>query len=248
MDRFTRVVIGFTIAILYPLLVFMIVSQVFPIKDSSSPNPPEIPSYAKCGDRYSRYGYDFSSSDPLLRNEGNYDKCVEKIDNEYGQKNKEYDEALNNHHDAKRKSESIRMIGMMTIAVITLVISYRIRSIEELSGGLVVGSSLVIVVTSLGLAITNWDSSMKLPINILLLVSFGILTTLIWFVDRKLPKKDIDKPTNGNQLREGEYAPSAPNNNTQGNIRNTQPTMTRLANNFEEHDDDHGNDDSDSTL
>lgn len=179
MDRTVKILLAIAITIIYPILV-----GVFSILLFQTIAQDEYPKAIYCTEIYDSYnsrGYS-NYKNSQYDYESNYDRQYKdsnnKIYNSYDECNKakEKNDKLIKSID-KKNSEKVFLSSLtaLLIGLVTLVGIYFFRSVKALAGGLLLGSSFIIVVTSSLISLDNpmtRNSGLNLVGGIAILVAF----------------------------------------------------------------------------
>lgn len=170
MDKTARIILGFAIAIIYPILMFLSVSQLVSKPASLNVEYPSYPNYSECG---SQTGF-------------RYESCRQAKEREYDKAQEEYLKTLE-ERNREQSNYTFRIAAiMLIIALLSIVGVYFLRDIRELTGGIGAGSAIVIAGAAITVAGTGWDSGNKALANALVLFSFCVSTGMLWFVDKNV--------------------------------------------------------------
>lgn len=174
MDKTARVLLSVGIGILFPLVVFFSVMTIIPSKE-----PAEYPRYPSCKEST----YD--------RNLGRYtdnDNCKTEM--------AKYDAAVKDHDQAQKDNEKLNVVRgqiALAIAVLTIVGVLFLKDQKEITGGLVFGSSLV-VIGAISTMLSGYENDQMTDMlnSILAILTFLVLTGVIYFTDQAFPSTEKD--------------------------------------------------------
>lgn len=225
MDKTTRIILGFAIAIIYPVLIVLTVTQIVPKPNITKPVYPTSSNYSECGSRYtSRYQYGQSDFDQELNytyDSRSYERCTESLRNEFNKKQEAYDKEVKENNIKHDKYEVTRFSVILIISLLSIIVSYFIRNIRELAGGIAMGSTVMITISTTAAAAIGWDLSSSVLINLLILVGFVVTVALLWLVE-----KNFDNPRNIVQKNNVELENIQVNNNSNILDVPTEQTIT----------------------
>lgn len=174
MDKTARVLLSVGIGILFPLVVFFSVMTIIPSKE-----PAEYPRYPSC----SESTYD--------RNLGRYtdnDNCKTEM--------AQYEAAQKDYEQSQKDDEKLDVVRgqvALAIAVLTIVGVLFLKDQKEITGGLVFGSSLV-VIGAISTMLSGYENDQMTDMlnSILAILTFLVLTGVIYFTDQAFPATDKD--------------------------------------------------------
>ncbi|MFO0920830.1 MAG: hypothetical protein U0451_04125 [Candidatus Saccharimonadales bacterium] len=202
MDKTARIILAVAVAIVYPILVLIGVVQFISVGDSTPPVLPDqgYNSYESPPVCNSVYNYDSNRSqiyDQPVNN--SYEQC--RIDQEMyyqsqqekeRQRKTEMDQYQKSYEEFKKDSEKellFRALAIVVISTISIVVTYFIKDIKELAGGLVISSSLMLFGAVTTLAVVAYNSD-YLPIStIVILTSFIVMIVLLHVVENNMTKQ-----------------------------------------------------------
>ena len=169
MNKAVKILLAIAIAVLYPVVAFLVSLTLIP--DSKvSDQPPAYPSSADCGSSYSS------------TNRSYYDSCVQQQRTEYDQQLKQYDDNRNKGIDAKSKVTQSRICIALTLVIIGFACTLLAKSVSAVAAGMAGGSTILLVFAS-GYAVSG-PGNVNLLVEILYLVIFVGLVALMFLVDK----------------------------------------------------------------
>lgn len=181
MDKAAKIILGIAIAIIYPVLVFIAVLQIFPTSEETR----EYPTYPSCSTgRSSRtYNYQTRSYDYNYNYEEDNARCEAERD--------AYDDKVKEYNKAQDHELVLRSIVGLVIGLLTVVGIYFVRDVRELAGGITAGASLVVITATGTLSGLGGDSDLKGVIVFLILLAFAVLTFVLKMVDLHVHNEDV---------------------------------------------------------
>jgi hypothetical protein len=200
MDKLIRLLLALGIAILFPVLVYFTVLTVLPkVNLPTVPQYPQRPNDPYCNSTY----YDYSTG-TYKPNITSYQCQLQQ--QSYQQKLRNYDSQIDQYSLAQKqyqsqqdkynkRTQSDRAVLAIVIALAAMAFSAYMRHSRELAGGLMCGSTLIIVVgvsSIIGyMGSTKKDSLAVAAITL----SFGVLTALLYYLDMAIPNTTIKTVT-----------------------------------------------------
>jgi len=201
-DKTARIILAIAVAIVYPILVLIGVVQFI---STSKPTPPEYPdqnynSYESppvCNSNYYYNGSQSQTYDQPINT--SYQECMinqgtyyESQQDKERQHKAEMDQYQKSYEEYKKNSEKellFRTLAIVVISTISIVVTYFIKDIKELAGGLVISSSLMLFGSVITLAVVAYDSD-YLPIStVVILTSFIVMIVLLYAVENNMIKQ-----------------------------------------------------------
>lgn len=210
MDKTARVILGFAVAIIYPVLVFLAVIQLVPKPDKTSVSYPNYPNYDEC------YDYNYLDS---------YDSCTQR-------KNQEYERAKENYHNQHKnaiEAENNYALRVASIVMIVMLISivgaYFLRDIRELAGSIGFGSAVTVAISAIVIAGIGWKSDNKVFANTLILFGFLVGTIMLTFIEKNIhDREEAITASNAPPAK-----PIKPDSNVQPSTNETAAEQPELA-------------------
>lgn len=173
MDKTVRVLLSVGIGILFPLVVYFTVVTIVPSKQYSS-----YPEYPDCQqEKYDYYSKEYTTD---------YD-CKAKYE-EYEKQKDSYEAYVKSNEDL----DIIRGQIALVIAVLTIIGMLFIKDQKEITGGLVFGSTLVVIgAISTMLSGYDLDEATEALNSFLSIFAFLGLVGVMYFVDKSYPSDDL---------------------------------------------------------
>lgn len=186
MNRSVKIILVLAIGLLYPVVVYLLTTVVFPYPESPYVSQPKQPDYSSCNNRSSGSSRDYSWS--------TYDDsyCRDKIREEYDSKLETY----NSSRDSYTSQQGAITIHRVKLALVFVIIGYLVAfsayKIPAISAGLLSGSTILVVFALLFIEIEYIDSIL---VSLLLLL-FIILVVMLFMVEKIIPKSLLAKSEN----------------------------------------------------
>ncbi|HLC91676.1 MAG TPA: hypothetical protein VJC09_01345 [Candidatus Saccharimonadales bacterium] len=200
MDKNARIILGFAIGILFPILIYFTAITVIP--NGKTPQYPIEPSTPICN--VSRY--DSYSGADVEYNQCNYNRS-------YQDKKQAYEEELKNYNDTVAKNEKRHVYqaeAVLVISIIGIVCAVAFRQARELLGGLTGGSALSIIVAVTIIAAYMSDNHPEKVLTLMVTIGFVILTVILWIVEKVIQPSAGAVPANHPEKSGATPAPPPP--------------------------------------
>lgn len=168
MNKAVKILLAIAIAILYPVVAFLISLTLVP-DNKVSVQAPAYPSSKDCGT------YSVSTS-------RTYDDCIDRQRDEYDQQLKEFEEDRQSGSDANSVVAQNRISIVLVLVIIGFACTLLAKSVSAVAAGMAGGSTILLVFAA-GFAVAG-QGNVNLVVEILFLVIFIGLVILMFLVDK----------------------------------------------------------------
>jgi len=224
-DKVIHLLLATGIAILFPVLVYFSVLTLLPSgKQPAYPSYPQSPSEPFCDSpTYDQYTGTYQTN-TTFQCQQQKDRYQQKLNEynlqvyQYEQNQKQFNANLDKYN---RRTQSDRAVAAIIIALLAIGFSAYMRKAKELAGGLVAGSTLIIVV-SISAVIGYMGTNKKdVPAVFVITLAFAVLTFMLYFLDKALPA--AAKPMEAAGHPQPAFVPITPSHPQQTSSAEVQP-------------------------
>lgn len=181
MNKAVKIILAAAIALLYPIVIFLLTMVVFPDYKGSDAEYPKSPDYEVCRTG----GTTRNSSSSVVRPV--YDQsCRDRVRKDYEQEVNKYNEDKRLGKDMAGKVASNRIKVVLIFVVIGFVIALAVRSISAIAAGLV-GGSTVLLLFAAGFSVAR-SGYIDFITEVLFLAIFIFLVFLLIVIDKVFPE------------------------------------------------------------
>lgn len=168
MNKAVKILLAIAIAILYPVVAFLISLTLIPDSKFSSQSP-AYPTFSDCGT------YTSSSN-------SYYSSCVDRERGDYEQQLKQFEEDRKKGNDASSKVTQSRVSIALVLVIVGFACMLLAKSVSAVAAGMAGGSTILLMFAA-GYAVSG-EGNVNLAVEILLLVIFVGLVALMFLVDK----------------------------------------------------------------
>ena len=190
MNKAVKIILAIAIALLYPIVVFLMTMVIFPDSKSNSKYP-YYPNYNDC------YSSSYSTDSSRTRSKLD-ESCRDEI-------KAEYDQSVKDYEGAKNKATASRIKVVLVFVALGFLVAFLARGISAVSAGFLGGSTILLLFAS-GFSVAS-SKYIDIVTEILFLTIFILLVVLFIVIDKVFPELPPSKETQQVQPKESTVKP-----------------------------------------
>lgn len=181
MNKAIKIILAVAIALLYPIVIFLLTMVVFPDYKGTDAEYPKDPDYEECRTSGTTRSSSSGVSRPVYEQ-----SCSDRLRKDYEQDIKKFNEDKQLGKDKAGIVASNRIKAVLVFVIIGFAIALAVRGVSAVAAGLV-GGSTVLLMFAAGFSVSR-SGYIDLVTEVLFLATFIFLVFLLIVTDRVFPE------------------------------------------------------------